>query len=264
MPECSHIDALVTPFVDDALPEGERQTVTRHITACPACRAKVAVERSIRALMQARRCDLTPPVPADLKSRCAAMRARQAAPVADFTSSRTASRVAVLSAWRTRLAPFALAASLLLAVTGAFIYQATRSSSRVLAAELALDHEKCFRLNALLGTQHSPESVEAAMADGFDWHMRLPDISQQGDVSLIGSRPCLYGEGKTAHIMYRHNGQPVSLFMLPRESRADELVKILGHQARIWSAGDRTFVLVANESAPEMERMTALVRTTLR
>ena len=56
----------------------------------------------------------------------------------------------------------------------------------------------------------------------------------------------------------------VSLFMLPRESRQDELVTILGHQARIWSAGDRTFVLVANESAPEMERMTALVRTTLR
>ena len=264
MPECSHIDALVTPFVDDALPEGERQTVTRHITVCPACRAKVAVERSVRSLMQARRPDLCSQAPAALKSRCSALRSRQGAPVVDFASSRTASRVARLSAWRSRVAPFALAATLLLAVTGAFIYQATRSSSRVLAAELAIDHEKCFRLNKLLGTQHSSESVETAMADGFDWHMRLPDISEDADVSLIGSRPCLYGEGKTAHIMFRHNGQPVSLFMLPRESRADELVKILGHQARIWSTGDRTFVLVASESAPEMERMAALVRTTVR
>ena len=262
MPDCSHIDALVTPFVDDALPEGERQAVTRHIAACPACRAKVAVERSIRSLMQARRDDLALPAPAQLKSRCAALCSKRSAPV-DLNAHRTAARVAALSSWRSRLAPYALAASLLLAVTGAFIYQATRSSSRVLAAELTLDHEKCFRLNARLGTQHSPESVEAAMADGFDWHVRLPDMSDD-DVSLVGSRPCLYGEGKTAHIMYRHNGQPVSLFMLPRESRADELVKILGHQARIWSAGDRTFVLVANESAPEMERMTALVRTTLR
>ncbi len=264
MPECSHIDALVTPFVDDALPEGERQAVTRHIAACPACRAKVAVERSIHSLMAARRADLTPPAPAELKSRCAALCSRQTAPVIDFASSRAASRVGVLSVWRARLAPYALAASLVLAVTGAFIYQATRSSSRVLAAELALDHEKCFGLNALLGTQHSANAVEAAMADGFDWHMRLPDISDHDDVSLVGSRLCLYGEGKTAHIMYRHNGRPVSLFMLPRESRPDELVKILGHQARIWSAGDRTFVLVAKESAPEMERMTALVRTVLR
>ncbi len=222
MPECSHIDALVTPFVDDALPEGERQTVTRHIAACPACRAKVAVERSIRSLMQARRADLTPPAPAVLKSRCAALRSRQATPVVDF-ASRRAARGGVLSAWRARMAPYALAASLLLAVTGAFIYQATRSSSRVLAAELALDHEKCFRLNALLRTHHSAEEVEAAMADGFDWHMQLPDTAGN-NVNLIGSRPCLYGEGKTAHIMYRHNGQPVSLFMLPRESRADELV----------------------------------------
>lgn len=263
MPECSHIDALVTPFVDGALPEGERQTVTRHITVCPACQAKVAVERSIRALMQARRCDLAPPAPAELKARCSALRGARAAAVAVFPPDRAAIRVAVLSAWRARLAPYALAATLLLAVTGAFIYQATRSSSRVLAAELALDHEKCFRLNALLGTQHTPETVEAAMADGFEWHMRLPDTTGSQDVSLVGSRPCLYGEGKTAHIMYRHNGRPVSLFMLPRTSRADELVTILGHQARIWSVGDRTFVLVSDESAPEMERMTALVRTTL-
>lgn len=262
MPECSHIDALVTPFVDDALPEGERQAVSQHITVCAACRAKVAVERSICSLMQTRRAALTPPASAELKSRCAALRSRQS-PVLTFRANR-ADRVVVMSAWRARIAPYALAASLFLAVTGAFVYQATRSSSRVLAAELALDHEKCFRLNALFGTQHSPESVETAMADGFDWHMRLPDISDEHDVSLVGSRPCLYGEGKTAHIMYRHNGQPVSLFMLPRESRADELVEILGHQARIWSAGDRTFVLVANESAREMERMTALVRTTLR
>jgi anti-sigma factor RsiW len=264
MPECSHIDALVTPFVDDVLPEDERQAVTWHIAKCPACRGKVAVERSIRSLMQARRADLAAPASAELRSRCAALCSSQASPVVEFPVSRTANRVAVLSAWRARVAPYALAASLLLAVSGALIYQTTRSSSRVLAAELALDHEKCFRLNALLGTQHSADTVEAAMADGFDWHMTLPDISDNGDVSLIGSRPCLYGEGKTAHIMYRHNGQPVSLFMLPRESRADQLVKVLGHQARIWSAGDRTFVLVADESAPEMERMTALVRTTLR
>lgn len=128
MPECSHIDDLVTPFVDDALPEGERQTVSRHITACPACQAKVAVERSIRSLMRARRAELTPPLPAGLKSRCAALRSRQPAPV-DVNANRTASRVAVISAWRARVAPYALAASLLLAVTGAFIYQATRSSS---------------------------------------------------------------------------------------------------------------------------------------
>jgi hypothetical protein len=59
-------------------------------------------------------------------------------------------------------------------VGGAFIYQATRSSSRVLAAELTVDHEKCFRLNRLLGTHHSPETVEASMASAFDWKVHCP------------------------------------------------------------------------------------------
>ena len=155
-------------------------------------------------------------------------------------------------------------ATLVLAVGAAVLYLATRSSSRVLAAELAMDHEKCFRLNALLGTQQTPEVVEASMASWFDWRMRLPDTAGHQDVSLVGSRPCLYGEGKVAHIMYRHNGQPVSLFMLPGESRADQVVQIFGHQARIWSDGGRTFVLVARESAPEMEQMAALVRATIK
>jgi hypothetical protein len=102
------------------------------------------------------------------------------------------------------------------------------------------------------------------MAAGFDWHVQLPDTSDHTDVSLVGSRPCLSGEGKVAHIMYRHNGEPVSLFMLPGEARPDQIVEVFGHQCRIWSEGDRTFVLVARESSAEMDRMVALVRTTVR
>ena len=157
-----------------------------------------------------------------------------------------------------------VALCLLLAVAGAFVYQATRSSSRVLAAELTLDHEKCFRLNRLLGTQHSASTVEASMASMFDWPMQLPDTATHQDVNLVGSRPCLSGEGKVAHIMYRYHGQPVSLFMLPRERRAPESVQVLGHRARIWSEGDRTFVLVADQDSSGLDEMTAMVRTTVR
>jgi anti-sigma factor RsiW len=264
MPDCSHIDALVTPFVDGELPPGEQQAVATHITACPPCRAKVDAERAVRGLLQARRPDLAPPAPVALKARCALMCSRSSATARPVPSSSPIPHPSAWSRWRARPASLALAATLLLAVAGAFLYQATRSSSRLLAAELTMDHEKCFRLNALLGTKHSPETVEEAMATGFDWNVHLPDTTDHTDVSLVGSRPCLYGEGKVAHIMYRHNGQPVSLFMLPRETRADQMVEVFGHQARIWSEGDRTFVLVARETAPELEQMAALVRTTIR
>jgi anti-sigma factor RsiW len=266
MPDCSHIDALVTPFVDGVLPAGEQQAIERHLAACSPCRARVAAERAIHTLMRARRTELAPTAaPADLKARCALLCSHRSANVVTFPAASGGDvRVPAKPTSRAWFGRLAMAASLILAVGGALIYQATRSSSTVLAAELAMDHEKCFRLNHVLGTRQSPDSVEASMMSWFDWTVHLPDTSGHEDVSLVGSRPCLYGEGKAAHIMYMHNGQPVSLFMLPRQSRQDQIIEVFGHRCRIWSEGDRTFVLVARDSAPEMEQMAALVRTTIR
>ena len=261
MPECSRIDSLVTPFVDDALPPGERQDVARHVGTCPACRAKVAAERSVRALIQARSAELSSgTAPAGLKARCEALGAPRPAVVRSFP----ASRAGRTTGWGNRLRPFALAASLVVLVGGAFLYQATRSSSTVLAAELAADHVKCFGLNSLLGTSHSHEVVEQSMASTFGWIMQVPRVPAGEQLDLVGSRYCLYGEGRTAHIMYKHNGEPMSLFMLPRETRAEQLVQAFGHQLRMWSVGDRTFVVVSREPAAEIDRVVSLVRASLR
>ena len=81
-------------------------------------------------------------------------------------------------------------------------------SARVLAAELTADHVKCFAMNSVLGTHQ-------ARADGRELdgrRLRLARcicrrIRRGAGLELVGSRPCLYGEGKIAHIMYRHNGQ---------------------------------------------------------
>jgi anti-sigma factor RsiW len=154
-----------------------------------------------------------------------------------------------------------LAASLTIVVGSAFVYQATTSPS-FLAAELKADHVKWYE-GREFGTQHQPAVVESAMASGFDWRMHLPDNPASADLELVGSRPCLYGEGKVAHIMYRHHGRQVSLFMLPKASRAQQLVRVLGHEAAIWCVGNRTFVLVARESRPEVERLASYVKAAL-
>jgi anti-sigma factor RsiW len=162
------------------------------------------------------------------------------------------------------LAPLGAAASLVVIVGGAFLYQATAQSSHVLAAELAADHMKCFAMNAVLGTHQSPDTVQSSMASGFGWNMRLPLGSEREGLELVGSRPCLYGEGKIAHIMYRHNGQPLSLFMLPRTERPEQLVETLGHECAIWSSQDRTFVLVSRESRADVQRLAEYVHASMR
>ena len=63
--------------------------------------------------------------------------------------------------------------------------------------------------------------------------------------------------------MFRHNGRPVSLFMLPESTRSEQLVKVLGHEAAIWCVANRTFVLIANESRPEVERIASIVHASL-
>ena len=256
---CDRIDPLVTPFIDGELPDADRRVVEAHLRGCPPCHSRIEAERAVHELIRARGPALsTLEAPDTLHATCwelarSAPRSVGAAPHA----------MARPAGWAQRLTPYALAASLVLVVGGAFVYQATAMSARVLAAELTADHLKCFALNRVLGMQQAPAAVESAMATGIDWQMRLPENPARAGLDLVGSRLCLYGEGHVAHIMYRHEGRPVSLFMLPKSARTDELVDVLGHQAAIWCVGNRTFVLVAREPRRDVERMVSFVQASL-
>jgi anti-sigma factor RsiW len=256
-PSCQKIDPLVTPFVDGELPDNDRRAVEEHLRACPPCHSRVVAEREVHALIRDKKPALCKAeAPDALHARCWEL--ARLAPRADAAPS-----LATPVALPRRLAPYALAASLALVVGGAFVYQATDRSSRVLAAELTADHVKCFAMNGLFGKHEGVAAVESSMADSFGWRMHLPADPARAGLELVGSRQCLYGEGEIAHIMYRHEGRPVSLFMLPKSARTDELVEVLGHEAKIWCDGNRTFVLVAREPRPSVERMASFVQDAL-
>jgi anti-sigma factor RsiW len=251
----------VTSYVDGELAIADRDAVDRHLQVCPPCHARIAVERAVRGLVQVNKSRLTADcAPASLHRRCADL-------ASAYTSSGNASPMRGQTRWtmlRARLVPLALAASLVVIASGAVLYEATDHSTTVLAAELAADHVKCFAINDLMGTHEAPPAVESAMMAGFGWHMHVPAELEGAGLELVGARRCLYAEGKIAHIMYRYQGQPVSVFMLPGTVRHEELLEVLGHEAAIWSVGDRTFVLVARESPVEIRRMTSLARAAFR
>src|SRR5215813_107518 len=236
-PSCASIDSLVTPFIDGELNPVDRQLIEHHLSRCGACRSRVAAEQSVHELMQERKSTLCHGhAPAILRSRCAAAARFSTACTKSPAGAGSANAKSTVRfgrrAW-SWMAPLSAAATLVVIVGGAFLYQATAESSHLLAAELAADHMKCFAMNAVLGTHQSAETVQSAMASGFGWNMRLPVGAEREDLELVGSRPCLYGEGKIAHIMYRHRGQPLSLFMLPKSARSAEIVNVFGHEAAI-------------------------------
>ncbi len=241
---CQRIDSLVTPYVDGALDAADRETVERHVRLCPSCRSRLDAERAVHETLGSRRAALAAErAPGGLAARCVAC--ATAAP-----------------GRRWRLASFAVAATLLLAA-GALFYRATGASTRLMAAELTADHVKCFMLNELVRTDGDPGHVERALEAQFGWDARLPAAAAVDGLELVGSRQCLYAEGRVAHIMYRYRGRPVSVFMLPHSARADQTLEVMGHEAAIWSVGDRTFVLIAQEPKAEMARLASVVHTSL-
>lgn len=262
MSSCSSIEPLVTPYVDHELDPTECQVLEYHLGKCPSCRSRVEAERSVRGLLQERRQALHRQcAPGSLHTRCASLSRKPT--VGRLEPVSWVGRLFAFRPLVARLAPLTVAATLTVLVGGAFVYRVTDSSPTVMAAELTADHVKCFVMNAVLRTKDSPDAVESSLASGFNWNMHVPDDAEREGLELVGSRPCLYGEGKVAHIMFRHNGRPVSLFMLPRSQRPDQLVKVLGHEAAIWSVGDRTFVLVAREGRSEVERMAAFIHAAI-
>jgi anti-sigma factor RsiW len=266
MPNCQAIDPLLTPYVDRELPDADRQSVDEHLRVCAPCHSRVAAEQAVRDLVQARHRGLCRAAPPFLRAKCSKIAAEvnaHAAPGTLAPGTVAPGTFAPRASWTSRLAPMALAASLVTVVGGAFLYQATHRSARVMAAELAADHIKCFAMNAAFGTREKASVVESTMLSSFDWRMHLPADPLRAGLELVGARPCLYGEGRIAHIMYRHEGRPVSLFMLPNTERTQELVEVLGHEAAIWCANNRTFVLVSREPKQDVERLAAFVQSSL-
>ncbi len=266
MPDCSSIDPLITPFVDGDIGAADRQRVDEHLRVCAPCHSRVGAEQAVRDLLHARRASLTAgSASAALRNRCAAL----------GSPSVQGSRPGVTPAvWRGRMAPLALAATLVVVVGGAFVYVSTDRSTRLLAAELTADHVKCFGvMNTLLGTTTDRVAIESVMATTFGWQMHVPDAAGGPGLELVGARPCLYARGKMAHLMYRHNGHPVSVFMIPNMARPglpgtpgikDEVVDVMGHEATVWSSGGRTFVVVAREPEADVAQVVSFVQASLK
>ncbi len=226
--DCRQIEALLPPFVDGAASAVQSDRVAVHLARCPACRHSVEAQALIRRLLHARRGALCGDAPPGLDAQLR----RAAAP-------------AELLGRRERLSALAAAAALVLTVTGAFAWTTGRSSV-LLAAQLTLDHIKCFLIDGADHAEHlTAPGAEARMRDEFGWSVPIPAPAARPGVHLVAVRRCLYGEGVVAHILYRIDGEPVSLFVMPSRLAAPADLSSFGRHAEVLSRGGATFVLVA-------------------
>ena len=168
--------------------------------------------------------------------------------------------------WRGRLTAFAAAAVLVLTLGAALLPIVTERSTVVLAAQMALDHLKCFMIDGDSdGAPISKADAEATIAREYGWTASVPASAAAEGVELMAVRHCLYGDGMAAHLLYRAHGQPVSLFILPGLVRPAAELSVLGHSEVVWTQGDRTYMLVSRAGpTAELARVASYLRNEAR
>jgi anti-sigma factor RsiW len=241
MASCKEIEPLVTAYVDGEANPADQVTVSSHLERCPPCRVQAERQSAARTVLRARArtlaCAEASPA---LRARCAAHVKPSARPSA-------------------RALPWAVAASFVLAAV--LLVTFTARSTTVLAAQLAVDHVKCFEFVGAPTTD--VHALEAKLQSGFGWHLTVPPGSAGASLTLLTARRCLYADGKIAHLLYRHHDRPVSLFVLPNVVRAPEELQVMGHEVVLWSSGRRSYVLVGRESRADLEAVAAYVKSSL-
>lgn len=249
MKSCQDLEALVTPYVDEQASAAERAAVDAHLDACPPCRDRVHVEQTMRQVVRARATTIAGHAPAELQARC-----RAAAPRAEGHAG--ARGWLALPQWL----PASMAVALVLAVAGVFVVGLNNRLHAALAAQLTLDHVKCFAYAGQSAPAADARVVEATLEKRLGWDVDVPASSAAEDLHLVGASRCLYSEGELAHVLYRRHGRPMSLFVLRRSGRARQVIEMMGHEAVFWTHGGKMYALVGRETRAEMERVAAYVR----
>lgn len=251
MSKCQDLDPLLASYADGEARGAERAAVEAHLDRCPGCRERVAHQTVARDVLAARRDHLRPCASSDLHARCAAQRL-----------ARAGLRIGRSRAWL----PLSLAATLVLAVAGAVIF-GLDTNVEALAAQLALDHSRCFQIAPERLAHGDAALAEREWAAWQGWTLRVPPGSPRDQLELLGVRRCITTSGTNAHLLYRWRGDPLSVFVLPRTLRPpahpDERVDSFGHDAVIWADRERTYVAVAHGSPADLPALVVYLKTAL-
>jgi anti-sigma factor RsiW len=218
MKRCSDFDPLFTPFVDGQLDETERAGVEAHLEACPPCRDRAVAEQTVREVVRTRAEALAERASGALVARCAETQEP------DARSSRLAGVFGRLST-PSRWVPLSAAATLLLAIGGVFVAGQNERLDAAFAAQMAIDHTRCFESSQLEPGLLSATAVEVSFQRDQGWNVAVPAVD---GLELQDARRCEYAHGGMAHLLYRRDGVRCRCSSCPRPSGAAGTLRSCG------------------------------------
>ena len=65
-----------------------------------------------------------------------------------------------------------------------------------------------------------------------------------------------------AHLIYSYQGEPLSVYVLPKRMLMNEakFIRRFQYETVMWSQGDRTYIIVSSGERDELPEMMAYVR----
>jgi anti-sigma factor RsiW len=252
--ECGDLDERLSPYVDGEDSPAAHRAVDAHLAKCPPCRADATAETAARKLVHEHRDALTRRASDTLRARCAA--AGSQLPLSPLQSS--SRRSSFLRKW----APLSLAATLVLAVAGVFVF-GLNDRVEALAASLSVDHVKCFKVNGI-ETHADADTSERAWQQSQGWPVVIPQTEAAQQLQLVNVRRCLTTDGHAAHLMYTWRGEPLSLYVLQGDAGRDRVVKKMGAQTVVWCSNQRTYAVVSSDTSRDLTSIVDYMKTRVR
>lgn len=212
--------------------------IAAHLEGCALCRRSADAQATARAVLRARAAQLAVPTPPGLRTRIQA------------TIRTGATDANVLLGWRGRWSAVGAAALLVMVIGSIALPGLTPRSTVLLAAQLALDHLKCFVIDGDHGAaQITKAEAETTLNREYGFSLTIPEPGGVQGLRLVAVRRCLYGDGLAAHLLYWLDGAPLSLFVLPGIDRPAAELSVLNHDQIVWNDGQNTYVLIARSGA---------------
>jgi anti-sigma factor (TIGR02949 family) len=240
---CRELEEHFAPYVDGEETPAARRAVEAHLAACPPCHERVDAERAARDVIHAHRDALHAAAPAELRARCAALQ------------SSAANRQSPMARVR-RWMPLSLAASLVLAIAGVFVF-GLNDRVEALAASLAIDHVKCFKVDGT-SPHTEPAAAEGRWQKDQGWPIVVAPSAPGEQLTLINVRRCFTTDGRSAHLMYTWRGVPLSVYVLAEpdgNAGRDRMLSKMGHDTVIWCARGRTYAIVADGHPQDLSQV---------
>jgi len=256
MADCRELEPLFAAYVDGEAADCDCAALDAHFRSCPPCRSRIEAERIVKEAVASHRSTLRTCASEDLRRRCeVSCRAHAVGPAAAGPRPNVFAR----RTW----VPLSMVATVVLTVAGVFIYS-LKDGAEALAAQLAVDHVKCFEFASPPVIIPDAKLLSREWAEARGWAVKVPESEPVEQLELLGIRRCISTEGMTAHLMYKWRGQPLSVYVLnsehPRVSSVPRLIERHGQEELIGSKKGRTYAVVTRGRPSEIEHVALYVQ----